>query len=148
MNDRALRIALAGLSLAGLAVTGYLLSVRWGGAPLYCTTSGCETVQNSSYAVLLGIPVAAAGFLSYLALGASALTTHPLALAGAALFGLVAVAFSAYLLVIQMAVIDAVCQWCVVGDVITVLLAAVVLLRFRDVAGAHSEPSSSPAESA
>ena len=97
MNDRALRIALAGLSLAGLAVTGYLLSVRWGGATLYCTTSGCETVQNSSYAVLLGVPVAAAGFLSYLALGASALTTHPLALAGAALFGLAAVAFSAYL---------------------------------------------------
>lgn len=148
MSDRSLRITLAGLCLAGLAVTGYLLSVRWGGTPLYCTTSGCETVQNSSYAVMLGIPVAAAGFLSYLVLGASALTTHPLALAGAAAFALAGVAFSLYLLVIQLAVIDAVCQWCVVSDVLTALVAGVALLRLRDVLRAQSESSSRPAVSA
>jgi hypothetical protein len=39
--------------------------------------------------------------------------------------------FSAYLLYIQLAVIGAICQWCVVTDVLTTAIAALALLRLQ-----------------
>ena len=148
MSGRLLSVVLAGLCLAGVVVTGYLLSVRWGGGPLYCSTGGCETVQSSSYAQVLGVPVALGGLLAYLLLGASALVGTPIARVVAAAVALAAFAFSAYLLVIQLAVIGEICQWCVANDVIVTLVAAAALLRLRAVLVAQSEPSSSPAERA
>ena len=133
MRDRALSAALAGLSLAGVALTGYLLTVRWGDGQLYCSTGGCETVQSSRYAEVLGVPVALAGLLAYLLLGASAFVAAPLARVAAAAVALSALAFSAYLLVIQLVVIEAICQWCVASDALTTLVAAVALLRLREV---------------
>ena len=131
MSDRLLRSALAALCAAGAGVTAYLLSVRWGSVELYCTTGGCETVQSSSYAELLGIPVAAAGFVAYLVLGASAFFTAPLVRVAAAAIALAAVGFSVYLLAVQLWVIDAICIWCVASDVIVTLVAVVALLRLR-----------------
>jgi len=72
VSDGALRGAVAALSLAGIAVTGYLLWARWTSTELLCSTGGCETVQSSSYAELLGVPVAAA-----LLLGAVLAPTDP-----------------------------------------------------------------------
>ena len=118
VSDRLCGRRSRGFSLAGVAVTAYLLSVRWGSVQLYCSTGGCETVQSSSYAEILGVPVAAAGLLAYLALGASAFSSAPLVRVGAAALALASVAFSAYLLVVQLVVIDAVCTWCVVSDVL------------------------------
>ena len=44
----------------------------------------------------------------------------------------VGLAFSLYLLVLQLFVIDAVCTWCVVNDVVVApLLAVVTALRLR-----------------
>jgi uncharacterized membrane protein len=133
VSGRALSFAQAGLSLAGAAVTGYLLSVRWGGGTLYCSTGGCETVQSSSYAEVLGVPVALTGLLAYLFLAAIALVAAPLARVAAAAVALAALAFSTYLLVIQLAVIGEICQWCVASDAITTLVATVALLRLREV---------------
>jgi uncharacterized membrane protein len=151
VSDRVLRAALAGFGLAGVAVTAYLLSVRWGSVQLYCSTGGCETVQRSAYSELLGVPVAAAGFVAYLALTAGAFSTAPLARVGAAALALASVAFSAYLLVVQLVVIDAVCTWCVVSDVLISLAAVAAVLRLRGlvaVAPAAPYSSSSPAERA
>ena len=44
---------------------------------------------------------------------------------------LAGVAFAAYLLVVQLAVIGAVCEWCVASDVVTTLIAALALLAAR-----------------
>jgi hypothetical protein len=41
------------------------------------------------------------------------------------------VAFAAYLLYVQIAVINAVCQWCIASDVVLCLAAATCLWRFR-----------------
>ncbi len=49
------------LSLAGLAVAGYLTYVHYEGIAPVCTTGGCEKVQSSVYAELGGIPVALIG---------------------------------------------------------------------------------------
>jgi uncharacterized membrane protein len=131
VSDRLLRTALAALCAAGAGVTAYLLSVRWGSVELYCATGGCETVQSSSYSELLGVPVAAAGFVTYLLLGASAFFTAPLVRVAAASIALAAVAFSLYLLAVQLWVIDAVCIWCLASDAIIALAAAVAMLRLR-----------------
>ena len=69
-----------------------------------------------------------AGYTSVLVLAAlDGLRSRVLA-AGIAAGGL---AFSLYLLVIQLVVIDAVCSWCVGNDVVITLLAVAAVLRLR-----------------
>ena len=132
MSDRVLRVALAASCLAGAAVTGYLLSARLGSAELLCSTGGCETVQDSSYAELIGVPVAALGLAAYLFIGATALATGLSARAAGAAVALAAAMFSGYLLVIQLAAVGAVCDWCLASDVVVTVVAATALLRLRD----------------
>jgi uncharacterized membrane protein len=129
MTQRLLRGGIAVLSLAGAAVTTYMLSVRWSGNTLLCSTGGCETVQNSSYSELLGVPVALLGLLGYLALAATTLRDGPGARTLCAALALGALGFGGYLLVIQLAVIDAVCDWCLATDTLTALIAAAAVLR-------------------
>jgi uncharacterized membrane protein len=118
-----------GVATAGAAVSTYLLAVRAGNAELVCRTGGCETVQSSSYSELLGVPVAALGLAGFVTIGVLALLSSPLARAAAASLALAAVVFSAYLLVVQVAVIGAVCDWCLVSDALVTVLAALVVLR-------------------
>jgi uncharacterized membrane protein len=137
---RALRFAAATAAAAGVALTAYLLSVRWGGGELICRTGGCETVQSSDYASVLGIPVPALSLAAYLAIAFLVLMASPRALAAATSLALAACAFSAYLLVVQLAVIGELCDWCLVNDALVTLLAALVLLgAYRSL-----QPASSP----
>ena len=130
MSERLLRIVGALLAAAGMTVTAYLLQVRWSGGLPICSTGGCGTVQSSSYAVVLGVPVAALGLAGYTALFAAALARGERGRLAHGALALTALGFSTYLLVIQLVVIDAVCEWCVASDVITTLIAAVALVRF------------------
>jgi uncharacterized membrane protein len=41
--------------------------------------------------------------------------------------------YAAYLVLVQVVVIEAVCQWCVASDVLTALLAVVCTLRLRKI---------------
>jgi uncharacterized membrane protein len=130
MSEGHLRVAIGTLAVAGLAVASYLTYSRYAGTQLYCATGGCETVQQSSYAVIAGIPVAVLGLLAYLAILGTAVARGPSAAAVG--FGLAAagVAFSAYLLVAQLFVIHAICQYCVASDVVVTLLAVTTWARF------------------
>jgi uncharacterized membrane protein len=130
MSENHLRVAIGTLAVAGLAVASYLTYSRYAGTQLYCATGGCETVQHSSYAVIAGIPVAVLGLLAYLAILGTAVARGPSAAAIG--FGLAAagVAFSAYLLVAQLFLIHAICQYCVASDVIVTLLAVATWARF------------------
>lgn len=129
MSDRVLRTILVGLSLAGACVSAYVLVARWTSAGLLCSTGGCETVQSSEYSELLGVPVAGLGIVGYLLIGAAALASGPHARTVAAALALGAAVFGGYLLVIQLVVIDAVCDWCLVADTITSLIAVVAVVR-------------------
>lgn len=137
MTERRLRVAIGALSLAGAGIAAYLVYARYSGTRLACATGGCETVQQSSYAKLAGVPVAVLGLGAYLAVLASALGGRlPAALGAAvALGGLV---FSVYLLVVQLAVVDAICQWCLASDAIVTLLALATVQRLRVATGAES----------
>jgi len=133
VSDRSLRVAACLVALAGVAVAGYLTWVHYDEAALVCVAGGgCETVQQSSYAELAGIPVALLGLVSYVLVLALLLWDAPTARLGAASLAFVGLAFSVYLLVLQLFVIDAVCIWCAVNDVlIAPALAVLTALRLR-----------------
>lgn len=88
-------------------------------------------MQSSEYAELAGIPVAWLGLAAYLALLGSAVSARVEAAGAAAAVALGGLLFSAYLLVVQLAVIDAVCVWCLASDAVMALLAGVTVLRLR-----------------
>ena len=116
-----------------MAIAGYLTWVHYDAGALVCVAGGgCETVQQSSYAELAGVPVALLGLLGYAAIFALVLWDTPNARLGAAAFAVVGLAFSVYLIVLQLFVIDAVCVWCLANDVlIAPALAVLTALRLR-----------------
>jgi len=131
VSDRTLRGVIAALALAGAAVAAYLVYARYTGTQLACTTGGCETVQHSKYAKAAGIPVAVLGLAAYLAVFVTALSARVEAAAIGAAIVLAGLAFGVYLIVIQVAVIDAICQWCLASDAILALLAVACAERLR-----------------
>jgi uncharacterized membrane protein len=127
VSDRALRAGVALVALAGTAVAGYLTYVHYRPDALICTSSGgCETVQESSYAELVGIPVALLGLLAYLAVLALVLWDTEAARTAVAAIALGGVAFAVYLVALQAFVIDAWCVWCLVNDLLLVPLLAIL----------------------
>jgi uncharacterized membrane protein len=140
VSSRTARVAIAVLSLVGVAITTYLLYARYSGSRILCPTSGCETVQHSRYSELAGIPVAAIGLAGYLALLATSFVRAEWARAAAVALSLSALAFSAYLLVVQLAVIDAVCGWCVASDCVVLLIALIAVADAHRVGRMPREP--------
>jgi uncharacterized membrane protein len=133
VSDRALRIAAGCFALAGAAIAGYLTWVHYDETALVCVAGGgCETVQKSDYAVISGIPVALLGLVSYaVVLGLVAWDTAYARL-GVAMLAFVGLVFGVYLLALQLFVIDAVCAWCLVNDVVIApVLAVLTALRLR-----------------
>lgn len=130
MSDRALRVALAATAGVAGAIAAYLVVVHYRGDVLVCATGGCETVQRSRYAELLGIPVAVFGLVTYALLVASSLTRRPAAVALGAGLALTALLFAQYLAYVQIAVLHAICTWCVAADSLTTLIALAAVLRF------------------
>lgn len=144
MSDRTLRATVALLALAGAAVAAYLVYARYTGTRLACTTGGCETVQHSKYAKAAGIPVAVLGLAAYLAVFATALSALPEAAAIGAAIVLGGLAFGVYLIVIQVAVIDAICQWCLASDGILAALAVATAERVRRAAASPQADQRAP----
>jgi uncharacterized membrane protein len=131
VSDRYLRLAAGFVALVGLAVAGYLTWVHFDEGALVCVAGGgCETVQESEYAEIAGIPVALLGLGAYAAMLGLVAWDTPTARLGAAMLALVGLVFSMYLLALQLFVIDAVCVWCLANDVVIApLLAVLTALR-------------------
>ncbi len=132
MSLRGIRAAVGVFALAAAGISAYLVTVHYSGGPIACFAGGgCETVQNSEYAQLGSMPLSVLGLAAYLALAATAAFRGELAaLAGFALglsVGIVAV----YLIVVQAAVLDAICVWCLASDVIALVLVVLGVLRLR-----------------
>jgi uncharacterized membrane protein len=135
VSERSLRVAVALLALAGLGIAAYLTYARYAHATIACTTGGCETVQSSDYAEVLGIPVAVLGLVGYAAILVTAfLPGESARLAGAAL-ALGGLVFSVYLIFVQIFPIGAFCVWCLASDLVMVLLAVAAVLRLRRAPG-------------
>jgi uncharacterized membrane protein len=131
VSERSLRIAVAALALVGAGIAGYLTYTRYAHVTIACTTGGCETVQSSDYAEIVGIPVAVLGLTGYVGIFATALFPGELARVAGAGLALGGLAFSVYLIFVQVFAIGAFCQWCLASDVVMALLAAATLARLR-----------------
>jgi uncharacterized membrane protein len=133
VSDRRLRLGAAVVALAGILVAGYLTRAYYGDGSLVCPVGGgCETVQESEYAELAGIPVALLGLVAYAIVLALILWDAPLARLGAAALALTGLLFSGFLLVVQAFVIDAFCVWCLANDVVIApALALLTALRLK-----------------
>ena len=134
MNDRILRACLAVVATAGLGIAAYLTWVHYHPEALVCSAGGgCETVQQSKYAVLLGIPIAIYGLAAWASVLVFTAVDTPLARVLVTAVALVSAAFAAYLIVLQIAVIDAICVWCMSNDAgLVPLLVVLSLLRLRE----------------
>ncbi|MEO5964949.1 MAG: vitamin K epoxide reductase family protein [Candidatus Limnocylindrales bacterium] len=108
---------LAVLDVFGLAIAGYLAVVEVGGGVPACgPLHGCETVAQSEYARIAGIPVAVFGVILSLILLTLAIawirTDHPTLLDFHYGLSLIGVIFEVYFLTLQIFVIHALCIWC------------------------------------
>lgn len=119
------------LSLFGLAVASYLGIVEASGSDAVCGPVGdCNTVQQSEWAELFGIPIGIIGMAGYIGV----LIAWAMAKLGSArvrdlgLIGMAGVAFggtlfSMYLTFLEPFVIGATCMWCITSAITITLLA-------------------------
>lgn len=128
-------VILAGV---GLLITGYLTGVAMSDAgPAFCGEgSGCDIVQSSRWSTLLGLPIALWGFALYLVIAATAWSMPPRLKRWRRLsfLALVGVAVSAYLTVVGIVYLDAVCIWCLASFATIIAIFALTLLRRPDTA--------------
>ena len=131
MSARGLRLATAGLALAGIAIAGYLTWVHYAGLDPVCVGGGggCERVQSSRWAELAGVPVAVLGLAGYIAILGSLALPEAVGRQAAAFLALVGFGFSAWLTYVELFEIDAICQWCVASAVLMTVLALVSVAR-------------------
>lgn len=128
---RVLHIAIALLSLCGLADALYLTVQHITGQSVRCTlVSGCSEVLSSSYAVVAGYPLAAVGAFAYFSvfsLAVLALFDYPIV--GRLLLPLVLAmcVVSLWLIYLQAFVIHAFCQFCLLSAAITFVLTGLSL---------------------
>lgn len=125
-----------GLSIVGLLLSIYLTVVRFADVSLLCTgVGGCDAVQQSAYSAIAGIPVAVIGLLGYAAIlaalilevrGGSLGEAMPYAVFG---FTMVGFLFSAYLTYLELAVIDAICPYCVASALLMTALFGLAVYR-------------------
>jgi uncharacterized membrane protein len=108
------------LAVLGFLVSAYLTWTHFAGLAPICTGGGegCETVQSSRYAVLLGVPVALLGLIAYSGLIISAALWGQAGIYLGFLISLVGTLFSAYLTYLEIFVIGALCQWCLASAAI------------------------------
>jgi uncharacterized membrane protein len=137
----------AALALAGIFISIYLTLYKLGViGELTCSVGSCETVNTSRWSVFFGLPVAAWGLFFYIdVFGVALLGTMPkwekqpvisIVLVAEAAIG---VLFSAWLTYLELAVIHAVCIWCVTSAVIVVGIFLASVADFREIRNAGIE---------
>jgi len=149
------RMLVALVALAGVFVASYLTLYKLGYiGTLACAVGSCETVQTSKWATFLGVPVGAWGvgyYIGVLALAIAGLTARfadsrrlSEILLGVTAFGLV---FSLWLTYLELFVIHAICQWCVVSAILATILFVLSWLDLREISVLLDEQVSDVAES-
>jgi uncharacterized membrane protein len=127
------------LAFLGVIDSIYLSWVKLTGSYVTCGPIGnCEAVNSSRYAEIAGIPIALIGIFGYLAIMAvvalevrlpSLKEGLRLALFGFTLAGTI---YSAYLTYVEVAILNAICPYCVVSAILMVLLFGISIVRLRE----------------
>ncbi len=129
----------AALALAGIFISLYLTLYKLGViGELTCSIGSCETVNTSKWSTFLHLPVAAWGLLFYAEVFVIALVGTMPRFENEAILSVLLVAeaaigvlFSAWLTYLELAVIHAICIWCVTSAtiVLAILLVSIADLR-------------------
>ena len=128
------------VALVGLFVALYLTLYKLGYiGEITCAVGSCEVVQTSRWATFLGLPVAAWGVGYYLSVFGIAMAGTTLRWEDSRGLSLVLLAlttwgalFSLWLTYLELFVIDAICQWCVVSAILAVLLFVLAWMDYRE----------------
>ena len=136
------RRTVAALALAGLFVALYLTLTKLGllgGGALVCAVGSCEVVNASRWATFLGLPVAVWGLGYYVVTFTLAVVSlqdrfgDSIQVSRALLFlGATGFLFSAWLTYLELFVIRAICQWCVVSAVLATGIFVASLMDYRE----------------
>ena len=128
------------VAVIGLIDSIYLSYVKIANTEVYCGgSSACDTVNNSPYAELAGIPIAYLGLLAYIVILILLLVEDrgdfwgeysPLIVFGMTLAGSL---YSIYLTYIEVAVLKAICPYCVVSAIAMLLLLIFSIVRLYQV---------------
>ena len=135
MRTRSLTLVSIILAIAGIAVASYLTYVHYNSAALVCGIGDCSIVQASKYSKMFGIPIAIFGLLMYVAITALIIVRsrrverEDLASTAILVLLIIGTLYAAYLTYLEIWVIRAICQWCVISAIITVLLLIVEIFR-------------------
>jgi uncharacterized membrane protein len=143
------RMLTALIALVGVFVATYLAFYKAGFiGSLACGTGSCETVQQSPWANLFGLPVAVWGVGYYLAVFALAFAGTlerwgddrriTLALLLLTAWGVI---FSGYLTYLELFVIHAICRYCVVSAVLALVLFVLCFLDWKKTAPGRASPA-------
>jgi protein-disulfide isomerase len=133
MRER--RVAIIG-ALLGAFASAYLLVDYVFGSGICLTGSGCDVVRASAFAYPLGIPMPLFGLAFYLA-ALALLVRSPARIAGvganlaAAGWAVAGLGVMSILTLIEVFVIGALCSWCLLSTVASVVLAAGALAAWR-----------------
>jgi len=130
---------IAALALGGVGLATYLAMYKLGFiGTLACTIGSCETVNLSKYATLVGVPVAVWGLGFYVSLFLVALagTTDRFVNAAWVSHAMLAmtgwgVLFSGWLTYLELAVINAICMFCVISACLVTVLFFLSLLEWK-----------------
>jgi uncharacterized membrane protein len=125
------------LALIGIADAFYVARASYTGQALWCPiVEGCNAVAQSPYARIFGVPLPYFGLAFYVYMfGAAALLafdpfSRGLRL-GVVLYTALGVSYSIYGMYLQLALIHAVCIYCLISAVITVVLLISAFRHFR-----------------
>ncbi|TMJ05317.1 MAG: hypothetical protein E6H01_03105 [Bacillati bacterium ANGP1] len=113
------------LGLAGVAISGYVWYKHVTDGPVVCLGSGCATVIRSEYGRLLGIPNGALGVLYFSAVTATPLLERwfvPDARSLMLIPTSVALILYLYLTYLQLFVLRALCNWCLMSAGLTLVI--------------------------
>ncbi|MBI4138254.1 MAG: vitamin K epoxide reductase family protein [Candidatus Wildermuthbacteria bacterium] len=116
-----------GLSFLGFLDASYLAAEHYLGIPLTCVVfSGCEKVLDSEYSAIFGVPIAlfGAGYYAAIFVLAAAFleTRRRMFLNAAAFLPLAGSVVSLFLVYLQIFVLKALCQYCLISAFITFAL--------------------------
>jgi uncharacterized membrane protein len=131
-------LPLLGLSVAGMAVAGYLTYTGWtGDRAAYCEAGGgCDIVQSSQWATFLSVPTAFWGLLLYVGLAyvAGRVRRPHVQWRRAWVLAFIGWGVSVYLTAISIFVIQATCPYCLGSlGIFTAMMAVLLWQRPGDI---------------
>jgi uncharacterized membrane protein len=145
-SDQNLRIVTIILAIIGLVDSIYLTAIKMTNTAVYCLPGlgDCETVNTSRYSEIFGVPIALLGAFAYAMILIICYLENKNAFFAAngslLLFGisLVGVLYSTYLTYVEIAVIHAICPYCVISAVVLLGIFVISTIRLLRTQGSQN----------